>query len=96
MDPPRPSMAAPSIPTLALMTCCTPTFPSPFNQANWVLPVAGFFVGFATNYLALYVIFKPIYPINVFGMSIQARLPTGPSQLSGCGGCGGRTPSQPC
>jgi len=42
-----------------------------FYKANWVLPVAGFFVGFATNYLALYVIFKPILPVKFCGMSIQ-------------------------
>ena len=31
-------------------------------DAWWILPLAGFVVGFATNYLALLLIFKPIEP----------------------------------
>lgn len=33
-----------------------------FYDAVWVLPAAGFIVGFATNYLALLLIFKPVQP----------------------------------
>ena len=36
-----------------------------FYDAWWVLPAAGFVVGFATNYLALLFIFKPIEPTKV-------------------------------
>lgn len=50
-----------------------------FYKANWVLPVAGFFVGYATNYLALYVIFKPILPKKVCCFTFQVTPPTPPS-----------------
>jgi len=36
-----------------------------FYQASWVLPACGFVVGYATNWLALKVIFQPIEPVNV-------------------------------
>ena len=42
-----------------------------FYQAAWVLPVAGFLVGFVTNYLALLLIFKPLEPHLCCGMNIQ-------------------------
>jgi len=42
-----------------------------FYKASWVLPVAGFFVGYATNYLALYCIFKPIMPTKVGCFTFQ-------------------------
>jgi len=47
-----------------------------FYKANWVLPVAGFFVGYATNYLALYVIFKPILPKKVCCFTFQGLFMT--------------------
>lgn len=34
-----------------------------FYPENWVMPVAGFVVGYATNWLALNVIFRPVDPI---------------------------------
>ena len=37
----------------------------------WVLPVAGFLVGWATNFLALKMIFEPAEPRNVCGLRIQ-------------------------
>lgn len=37
----------------------------------WVLPVFGFVVGFATNWLALNVIFRPLYPRKFLGMTFQ-------------------------
>lgn len=38
----------------------------------WVLPVAGFVVGFLTNYVALKVIFEPVKPVKVcFGIIIH-------------------------
>lgn len=36
-----------------------------YYPANWVLPFFGFIVGWATNWLALNVIFRPIDPIKV-------------------------------
>lgn len=37
----------------------------------WLLPVAGFVIGFSTNWLALNLIFRPLQPIKVFGLEIQ-------------------------
>eukprot|EP00934_Nitzschia_sp_Nitz4_P007530 Nitzschia sp. Nitz4//scaffold13_size275219//194807//196501//NITZ4_000897-RA/size275219-processed-gene-0.102-mRNA-1//1//CDS//3329536083//7520//frame0 len=42
-----------------------------FYDASWVLPAAGFLVGWFTNWIALKVIFKPIDPIYVCGYPIQ-------------------------
>lgn len=39
-----------------------------FYDADWILPVAGFLVGWVTNYLALKVIFSPIEPIDICGV----------------------------
>ena len=39
--------------------------------ALWMLPVFGFAVGFATNWLALNVIFRPLYPRSFLGMKFQ-------------------------
>mmetsp|Transcript_16530 Transcript_16530/g.23320 ORF Transcript_16530/g.23320 Transcript_16530/m.23320 type:complete len:415 (-) Transcript_16530:1542-2786(-) len=38
---------------------------------DWVLPVAGFLVGWVTNYLALKVIFSPTEPKNICGYKFQ-------------------------
>ena len=37
----------------------------------WILPLAGLIVGFATNWLALKLIFEPINEKSVFGMKFQ-------------------------
>ncbi len=37
----------------------------------WMLPTFGFVVGFATNWLALNVIFRPLYPRSFLGMTFQ-------------------------
>jgi len=42
-----------------------------FYPASWILPVAGFLVGWLTNWLALKVIFKPIRPQKYLGFTIQ-------------------------
>lgn len=42
-----------------------------FYQAAWVLPACGFVVGFATNWLALKVIFLPIEPKKVCGITLH-------------------------
>jgi uncharacterized membrane protein YheB (UPF0754 family) len=39
--------------------------------AVWVMPVAGFIVGWLTNWLALKVIFRPLHPVKFFGWTIQ-------------------------
>ena len=37
----------------------------------WILPLFGLIVGFATNWLALKLIFQPVEPIKVLGMEFQ-------------------------
>jgi uncharacterized membrane protein YheB (UPF0754 family) len=39
--------------------------------AGWVLPAAGFFVGYATNWLALNLIFEPREPVQVGPLQVQ-------------------------
>lgn len=41
-----------------------------FNDAWWLLPVGGLLVGWATNWLALKMIFNPKKEINFFGLKI--------------------------
>jgi uncharacterized membrane protein YheB (UPF0754 family) len=42
-----------------------------FYSESWILPVAGFLVGWVTNWIALKVIFQPIEPRNICGYSLQ-------------------------
>ncbi len=42
-----------------------------YNQSFHLLPLFGFFVGFATNWLALNFIFRPLNPRYLFGFRIQ-------------------------
>ncbi|QLD90279.1 DUF445 family protein [Natronomonas salina] len=42
-----------------------------FIDRWWVLPVAGVFVGYATNWLALKMIFRPMHPIDVGPFTFQ-------------------------
>lgn len=42
-----------------------------FFPANWTLPAFGFVVGYATNWLALWLIFEPKTPRKFLGMTIQ-------------------------
>lgn len=42
-----------------------------FYNADWVMPVAGFLVGWVTNWVALKVIFEPIEPRNICGFEVQ-------------------------
>ena len=39
--------------------------------AGWVLPAAGFFVGYATNWLALHLIFEPREPVQIGPLRVQ-------------------------
>jgi uncharacterized membrane protein YheB (UPF0754 family) len=39
--------------------------------AYWVLPAAGFFVGYATNWMALHLIFEPREPIKIGTFTLQ-------------------------
>lgn len=39
--------------------------------ADWILPVAGFLVGWVTNWMALKVIFQPLEPRNVCGYTLH-------------------------
>lgn len=43
----------------------------PFNIRAWVLPVAGFIVGWFTNFIALKLIFKPLEPKNICGYKLH-------------------------
>lgn len=42
-----------------------------FYDKAWVLPVAGFIVGWFTNFLALKVIFQPLEPKKICGFTVQ-------------------------
>lgn len=42
-----------------------------FIPNPWVLPVCGFLVGWATNWLALNLIFRPVEPVNIFGFKLH-------------------------
>lgn len=42
-----------------------------FYDAWWLLPLAGLFVGWCTNFLALKLIFEPAEPIHFCGLKIQ-------------------------
>ncbi|MEZ4460733.1 MAG: hypothetical protein R3E66_13590 [bacterium] len=42
-----------------------------FFQALWILPTVGFLIGWATNYLALKMIFEPVEPKRIFGWTWQ-------------------------
>ena len=42
-----------------------------FYDATWVLPVAGFAVGYFTNWVALKLIFEPAAPVNLGCYTLQ-------------------------
>ncbi len=42
-----------------------------FFKNWWILPIAGLIVGYATNWIALNVIFRPLNPIKVLGFEFQ-------------------------
>ncbi len=42
-----------------------------FLDASWLMPVAGFFIGYLTNFVALKMIFEPTRPKEVLGLSWQ-------------------------
>jgi len=42
-----------------------------FYQGYWVLPVAGFLVGYITNWIALKLIFEPVKPIDLKCYQLQ-------------------------
>lgn len=42
-----------------------------FYTGKWLLPIAGFLVGWATNWLALKVIFRPLYPTKIGCWTVQ-------------------------
>ncbi|MCB9195717.1 MAG: hypothetical protein H6600_02155 [Flavobacteriales bacterium] len=53
-----------------------------FYQEWWILPVAGLIVGYATNWLALKLIFQPIEPVKILGMKIQGLFITRQNEVS--------------
>lgn len=42
-----------------------------FYQGSWTLPLAGLIVGYATNWIALNVIFRPLHPVKIGPFRIQ-------------------------
>ncbi len=42
-----------------------------FYQLWWILPLGGLIVGYATNWIALKIIFEPKHPIKFFGFTFQ-------------------------
>ena len=42
-----------------------------FYKGSWVLPVAGFAVGYATNWVALKLVFEPAQPVNFGCFTLQ-------------------------
>jgi uncharacterized membrane protein YheB (UPF0754 family) len=42
-----------------------------FFKNWWILPIAGLIVGYATNWIALNVIFRPLNPIKILGFELQ-------------------------
>ncbi len=48
----------------------------------WILPLAGLIVGFATNWLALKLIFQPVEPIKILGMKFQGLFITRQNEVS--------------
>lgn len=42
-----------------------------FYDESWVLPVAGFLVGYFTNWVALKLIFEPSTPVNLVCYTLQ-------------------------
>ena len=53
-----------------------------FYKGIWVLPVAGFIVGIATNYIALYIIFNPTNPVTVCCCTLQGIFLTRQAKVS--------------
>lgn len=37
----------------------------------WILPLFGLIVGYATNWIALNIIFRPLHPVNILGFQLQ-------------------------
>lgn len=53
-----------------------------FFQEWWLLPLFGLIVGYATNWLALKLIFEPIEPKKVFGKTFQGLFITRQNEVS--------------
>lgn len=41
------------------------------HPAGWTLPIAGFIVGYVTNWLALQLIFRPLQPVKIGSATVQ-------------------------
>jgi uncharacterized membrane protein YheB (UPF0754 family) len=48
----------------------------------WILPLCGLIVGFATNWLALILIFQPVEPVSIFGKKFQGLFITRQNEVS--------------
>jgi uncharacterized membrane protein YheB (UPF0754 family) len=51
-------------------------------DAWWILPVFGLLVGYATNWLAIKLIFEPVKPIKIFGKEFQGLFITRQNEVS--------------
>src|SRR3546814_19716717 len=53
-----------------------------YYKAWWLLPLCGFVVGYATNAIALNVIFEPVEPVNICGFKVQGIFLTRQKEVS--------------
>jgi uncharacterized membrane protein YheB (UPF0754 family) len=53
-----------------------------FFPYPWILPVCGFLVGWATNWVALNMIFRPVVPFNFMGLKIHGLFLQRQSEVS--------------
>lgn len=56
-----------------------------FYKGVWVLPVAGFLVGYGTNWVALKLIFEPAHPrsLGCFTLQVRRAIPCCPRSVPG-------------
>ncbi len=53
-----------------------------FYDAGWILPAFGFIVGYATNFIALWIIFSPVDPVVICGIPFQGLFLTRQKEVS--------------
>ena len=61
---------------------CSSTFDAHGNPMIYLLPVIAALIGWATNYLAVKMLFHPKLPISILGISIQGVFPKRQAQLA--------------
>ena len=61
---------------------CSSTFDAHGNSMIYLLPIIAALIGWATNYLAVKMLFHPKLPISILGISIQGVFPKRQAQLA--------------